>query len=122
MMGGLGAGNSNPPAGSQSVTENVQPTSTAQGNDAETIRLSYTSDGLSQKNINVKKGKSYKLLIDVQYTVSGCMSRIVIPGLDGNMQNLTAGNVVEFNIRPTQSGQFPLTCPMGIPHGYINVE
>lgn len=50
------------------------------------------------------------------------MSHIVIPGLDENMQSLTAGNTVEFNISPTEAGQFPLTCAMGIPHGYIIVE
>ncbi|MCB9805300.1 cupredoxin domain-containing protein [Candidatus Peribacteria bacterium] len=91
-------------------------------NGVETIRLAYTSNGLSEQTINVKKGKSYKILIDVKDTVSGCMSRIVIPGLDENIQSLTAGNIVEFNIRPTENGQFPLTCAMGVPHGYINVE
>jgi plastocyanin domain-containing protein len=87
----------------------------------QVINLEYTSAGLSG-NINVKKGKSYKIVINVKDTISGCMHMILIPGMDENAQPLDAGNVVTFNITPKQTGKFPLTCAMGVPHGYITVE
>lgn len=89
---------------------------------SETINLTYTKDGISNKEIRVKKNGTYKLVIDVKDTISGCMHMILIPGLDENAQPLDAGTIVTLTIHPTQSGTFPMTCAMGIPHGNIVVE
>ncbi|MDD2487221.1 MAG: sulfite exporter TauE/SafE family protein [Candidatus Gracilibacteria bacterium] len=89
--------------------------------ETKTINLTYTSAGLSG-NIDVKKGGSYKIIIDVKDTISGCMSTILIPGLDENIQSLNAGNQIIFNINPKEAGRFPITCAMGVPHGYLNVN
>jgi hypothetical protein len=89
--------------------------------DVEKINLSYTSSWLSS-DVNVKKWKSYKIVIDVKDTITWCMSKILIPKLDENTQALLAWTQVTFNIKPTESGKFPLTCAMWIPHWYINVE
>jgi len=69
---------------------------------SETLNLSYTSAGLSG-NIQVKKGGSYKIVIDVKDTISGCMSTILIPGLDEHIQYLRGGTQVVFNIKPTET-------------------
>lgn len=89
--------------------------------DIETVKLSYTSSWLSG-NISAKVWKKYKIVIDVKDTISGCMSTILIPGLDENTQSLNAWSQVVFNITPTQSWQFPITCAMWRPHWYINIE
>jgi heme/copper-type cytochrome/quinol oxidase subunit 2 len=70
----------------------------------------------------VKAGKSYDIVIDVKDTISGCMSTIHIPKLDDKMYYLEAGNKITFHIKPTETGKFPITCAMGVPHGYITVE
>ena len=95
--------------------------SNTDSNSPQTITLDYTSAGLSG-NINVKKDKSYKIVINVKDTISGCMHMILIPGMDENAQPLDAGNVVTFTITPKETGRFPLTCAMGVPHGFITVE
>lgn len=88
----------------------------------ETISLTYTSNGLSEPNIPLKKWGNYKILIDVKDTVSWCMNTILIPWLDENVQNVNAGNTLTFNVHPTQSGTFPLTCAMGVTHGNLVVN
>lgn len=68
----------------------------------ETLNLSYTTSGLSG-NIQVKKGGNYKIVIDVKDTISGCMSTILIPGLDEHIQYLRGGTQVVFNIQPQET-------------------
>jgi len=89
---------------------------------AKQINITYTSAGLNPGNITVKKGQSYTITIDVKDTISGCMHMILIPWMDENAQALDAGNKVTFNITPKETGKFPFTCAMGVPHGYIIVE
>lgn len=77
---------------------------------------------MSPNEFKLAFGKTYTLTIDVRDTIGGCMHRIYIPGFDENVQELNAGNKVIFTIRANQKGRFPLTCAMGVPHGYIDIE
>jgi hypothetical protein len=45
----------------------------------ETINMTYTKDGLIPSLLDLKIGKAYKIIIDAQITVYGCMSTIYIP-------------------------------------------
>ncbi len=104
------------------VTSSTKNTLETKNTKYETINLTYTFQGLSQKELRLKVGQSYKLVIDVKDTISGCMHMILIPGMDENAQPLNAGNIVTFDVTPKETGRFPLTCAMGVPHGYIIVE
>ena len=89
---------------------------------AKNIDMTYTQSGLTPREITIKKDQTYTITLQVIDTISGCMHMILIPWLDENAQPLDAGNTVKFTITPKESGRFPLTCAMGVPHGYINVE
>jgi len=88
----------------------------------ETISAVYTANGMSPNEFKLAYGKTYTLSIDVRDTIGGCMHRIVIPGFDENVQELNAGNTAVFTINANQKGRFPLTCAMGVSHGYIDIE
>ncbi|EKE26359.1 MAG: heavy metal-binding protein [uncultured bacterium (gcode 4)] len=100
-------------------TETINSNST--DSEVETINLSYSSQWLSW-NISASAWKKYKIIIDVKDTISWCMSTILIPWLDENIQMLKAWNKVVFNIDPKESWQYPITCAMWVPHWFINVN
>jgi hypothetical protein len=83
----------------------------------ETITMTYTKSGLTPSVVNLELGKQYKILIDVQTTVYGCMSTIYLPGLDKKMQSLKAGTTLEFTVNATKAGTYAFDCAMGISHG-----
>lgn len=103
------------------TTTSSEKTNQTSDNWIETINLTYTTAWLSS-NVSAKKWKSYKIVIDVKDTIWWCMSAITIPWLDDNSYNLIWGTKITFNITPTESGRFPLTCDMWVPHWYIIVE
>jgi len=53
-------------------------------------------------------------------TINGCNQVMVIPGLNIEYQLVEGENVIEFT--PTESGDIPYTCWMGMVRGNINVK
>lgn len=100
----------------------TQTTSTTASADAETINMQYTSNWLQPSNLNLKAGKNYKLVIDAKVSEGWCMSTMMVPGLDENVQYIQAWTQIVFNISPKSAWQYPITCAMWVPHGYILVQ
>jgi plastocyanin domain-containing protein len=113
--GGCGCGgaakNAVPVAGQANVDNGVQ-----------VLKTVYTSaNDISPNQFRVTAGKPVSLEIDAKDDGSGCMSAIMVPGLSQS-QLLTAGKVIKLVFTPTKKGKLPITCAMGVPRGYINVE
>lgn len=62
----------------KTAVSNTKKENTVSSN-TETIQLSYDANGLSEQNITLKKGKTYRIAIDVKKTIRGCMHGILIP-------------------------------------------
>lgn len=108
---------------SQECDSTVQVCEINENETAETIQMTYTEDWLSPAELRLKVWKRYKILIDVQTTVYGCMNTIYIPWLDKNMQTLKAGTTVEFDISAKKAGVYEFVCAMGLSHrAKITVE
>lgn len=106
------------------TTSTPPSTTPTQSNSSEKGAISaiYTSRGMSPNTFKLAYGKTYTLTIDVKNTIGGCMHQMTIPGFDESLQNLDAGNTPTFTIQANKKGKFPLTCAMGVPHGYIDIE
>jgi sulfite exporter TauE/SafE len=83
----------------------------------EVIDLVYTTSGLQPSVVELEVEKDYTLKIAVETTVYGCMSTIYLAGLNTNMQTLSKGNLITFDVSPTKAGTYEFRCAMGIPHG-----
>lgn len=82
----------------------------------EIINMTYDNNGLSPAKIEMKLWKRYKILIDVQKTVYGCMSTVLIPGLNPNIQYLEKWKTISFDISADKTGEYKFVCAMGLPH------
>jgi len=49
------------------------------------------------------------------------MGSIYIPELTDNPQMLNKGQTIVFEFTPEKSGNYPITCAMGVPRGTITV-
>ncbi len=89
----------------------------------QVIKAVYTNaHGLQPQVIKVKAGQKVSLHIAVKDSAYGCMSTIMIPGLDNNIQLLSAGQNLQMNFTAAKKGVYPITCAMHIPHGEIDVD
>jgi len=74
--------------------------------------------GYSPNKFSLKKGVPVKWIIDAQAPYS-CASSLIVPKL-GIQENLKAGeNIIEFT--PTEIGQLPFSCSMGMYTGVFNI-
>jgi sulfite exporter TauE/SafE/copper chaperone CopZ len=94
-------------------------------NGDETVQLLKTTYTLSKdifpNTFIVERGKKVKLAVDVQENGSGCMSTIMVPGLYNSPQYLQGGTVLEMEFTPEESGDYSITCAMGVPRGVVRV-
>lgn len=115
--GGCGGGAKKPVVANEGKTEKD-----SAGSQEQVINTSYTYNKDIQPNtFTVKVGQPVKFIVDVQENGSGCMSTIMIPGLDNNPQYLQAGQKLEMDFTPTKAGDYPITCAMGVPRGTLKV-
>ncbi|MDR2416216.1 MAG: cupredoxin domain-containing protein [Candidatus Peribacteria bacterium] len=98
----LGSGTSNQPSSSVATSE--------------VINLTYSSVGLTPALVELEVGKSYSLNIAVETTVYGCMSTIYLAGLNNDIQTLTKGKLITFDVSPIRAGTYEFLCAMGLPH------
>lgn len=96
----------------------------AQNNEeVQQIKSTFTVNNDIQPNtFEVGVGKLVEYTIDVQENGAGCMYAITIPGLYENLTQLEAGKKIVMKFTPQKAGQYPITCPMGMVRGYINVK
>lgn len=68
-----------------------------------------------------KVGQKTTLVVDVQEDGQGCMSTIMIIGLDDSPQYLKKGKKIELTFTASKAGTYTIACAMGIPRGSITV-
>lgn len=68
-----------------------------------------------------KVGQKTTLVVDVKEDGQGCMSTIMIIGLDDNPQYLKKGKKIELTFTATKPGTYTIACAMGVPRGSITV-
>lgn len=86
------------------------------------IKTVYTIDrDISPNEFTVKTGKKVRMEIDVKDNGSGCMATIMVPGLIDDPKFLAKDKTIVFEFMPKNTGNYPITCAMGIPRGFIKV-
>ena len=68
-----------------------------------------------------KVGQKTTLVVDVKEDGQGCMSTIMIIGLDDRPQYLKKGKKIELTFTASKPGTYTIACAMGVPRGSITV-
>ena len=68
-----------------------------------------------------KVGQKTTLVVDVKEDGQGCMSTIMIIGLDDTPQYLKKGKKIELTFTASKPGTYTIACAMGVPRGSITV-
>ena len=68
-----------------------------------------------------KVGQKTTLVVDVKEDGQGCMSTIMIIGLDDGPQYLKKGKKIELTFTASKAGTYTIACAMGVPRGSITV-
>lgn len=77
---------------------------------------------ITPSSFTAKVGQKTTLEVEVKEDGQGCMSTIMIPGLDDSPQYLKSGKKITLTFTPKKAGTYQITCAMGIPRGTIKVE
>lgn len=86
------------------------------------LNTTYTLRGdIVPSNFTAKVNQPTTLAVDVKEDGEGCMSTIMIIGLDDTPQYLNSGKVIKLNFTPTKPGKYTIACAMGVPRGSITV-
>lgn len=88
-------------------------------NGVQVVRMTETGQGYSPNSFSIKKGIPVKWVIDAQAPYS-CASVVLVPKLKIQKFLAAGENIVEFT--PTESGQLPFSCSMGMYTGVFNVS
>ncbi|MEK7166636.1 MAG: cupredoxin domain-containing protein, partial [Patescibacteria group bacterium] len=105
----------------KAVNPDTTPAPTVVENSVQIVKTTYTSaNDISPNTFSVRVGKPVRMEIDVKDEGSGCMSSIMISRLT-QPQFLEKGKTLVFEFTPDKSGEFPITCAMGVPRGSIKV-
>ena len=111
------------------ITTGISPTdipvkeSNKSNSKIQIIKATYGSPfGFNPKELTVKVGSPVRLEVYASEDGRGCMSTIMVPGLDDKIQTLVKGQTNVFEFTPTTPGRYPITCAMGVPHGFLIVE
>ena len=75
--------------------------------------------GFSPRFFTVKHGTPVELTIDAKVPLGGCMGTMVIPKY--NIAHTIALGISTLRFTPTEAGDVPITCSMGIPIGGFTV-
>ena len=79
------------------------------------------ASGMIPKEFTVKAGQSYVLEVDPLEDGVGCMSTVLIPRLNNDIQYLEKGKLVSLPFKADNPGTYKITCAMGVPHATLNV-
>lgn len=120
---GGGGGGCGGCGGSPKKTLDPTPTAAAENDSNEQlIQTQYTlAQDIVPNRFTVKKGVPVRFEVDAKESGQGCMSTIMIPGLYNNPEYLQGGAKIVMAFTPNQTGDFDITCAMGVPRGVITV-
>lgn len=91
--------------------------------DVQEINSTFTvQTDISPNTFTVKNNKPVRFTINVKEDGVGCMYQIKIPTLYEQATRLVAGETIVMEFTPTEKGQYPITCGMGMQRGLIIVE
>ncbi len=91
-------------------------------NNEQVIKAEFTvAKDISPNNFQVKKGIPVRFEIDVKESGRGCMGSLKVPGLYNSAQYLQGGSIMVLNFTPEETGDYNITCAMGVPRGVIRV-
>ncbi|MDD5290313.1 MAG: sulfite exporter TauE/SafE family protein [Patescibacteria group bacterium] len=86
------------------------------------LKTVYTNKNDIQPSVfEVKVGKPARLMVEVVDSGYGCMSTIMVPGLYNKPILLKKGQTIIMDFTPPKTGEFQITCAMGVPRGIIKV-
>ncbi len=103
------------------VNSDTTPAPAVVENNFQVLKTTYTTQNdISPNTFSVRVGKPVRLEVDVKDDGSGCMSTIMIPRFT-QPQFLEKGKTLVLEFTPERSGEFPITCAMGVPRGSIKV-
>lgn len=90
--------------------------------DEQVIKAIYTAEEDIQPNsFTVTVGQPVRFMVTAKEDGAGCMSSIMIPNLYNTPEPLVAGDVVEMRFTPKKTGEYPITCGMGMIRGILKV-
>lgn len=79
-------------------------------------------EDIQPSRFTTKVGQKTTLSVYVHDNGRGCMSTIMIIGLDDNPQFLKKGKTLELTFTAKKPGVYQIACAMGVPRGTITVE
>jgi len=86
------------------------------------LRAGYTlASGMVPSKFTVKANQSYTLEVSALEDGAGCMSTILIPGLNNKVQTILKDKTNKLEFKASRPGTYQITCAMGVPHGEITV-
>lgn len=117
-----GCGGFKPKAPVVGTTE-TSPSPTNAETGTQVIRTTYVSSqqDIVPNNFTVAVGKPVRFEVEVKEDGYGCMSTIMVPGLANTPQFLEGGKTLVFDFTPSSTGDYDITCAMGVPRGKISV-
>jgi uncharacterized protein len=92
----------------------IAPQAGAAQTEAQTVFMTQDSSGYNPNILTVQKGKLVKWIID-SISPFTCAASIVMPSYDISRQLQKGQNIIEF--MPTQAGEIPFSCSMGMFRG-----
>lgn len=117
--GGCGCGGGGAP---KKALDSAPTAAVKNSGNEQVITTQYTlNEDIVPNRFTVKKGIPVKFEVDVKENGQGCMSTIMVPGLYNNPQLLTGGQKIVMAFTPDQTGDYDITCAMGVPRGVIAV-
>lgn len=90
--------------------------------DTQVLKATFKDQTIKPNKFNVKSGKPVRLEIEAKEDELGCMGSVMIPGLVDEPQFFQKGKTVILEFTSHKTGQYDITCAMGIPSGTITVE
>lgn len=105
-----------------SPPKNKKPAANNSSATDHTLRTSFrVRDDISPRSFTVKANEQYVLEVEAKEDGSGCMSTIMIPGLVDQPEFLKGGETNKLKFTATRTGNYEITCAMGIRRGTITV-
>jgi sulfite exporter TauE/SafE/copper chaperone CopZ len=102
-------------------SDNAQSANMA-GQNVQNISAEYDAGrDISPTMFEVKVGQPVRFTVTANADGSGCMSTIMVPGLYDTPQLIKKGQTIIMDFTPPKTGEYKITCAMGVPRGVIKV-
>ncbi len=109
-------------SGVSKLSERTEPEVEPSASYGSVLKTTYTlKKDIVPSTFTAKVGEKTTLLVDVKDNGVGCMSTIMIIGLDDMPQYLKRGRLLELTFTATKPGTYTIACAMGVPRGSITV-